>query len=141
MDLTADGAIVAPPAAATRESFWNAGHRATLIAAFLYFDVAFMVWVLLGPLAPIIAKELHLSPAQKGLMVAVPTLAGAILRLVNGVLVDRIGPKRTGAIGQIVVIAGLLSAWFFGVDSYDGTLAVGVVLGFAGASFAVAQHR
>ena len=117
---------------------WRVGHRATLIAAFLYFDVAFMVWVLLGPLAPIISKQLHLSPAEKGLMVAVPTLAGAILRLVNGVLVDRIGPKRTGAIGQIIVIVGLLTAWFFGVDSYDGTLAVGVVLGFAGASFAVA---
>ena len=24
-------------------SFWNAGHRPTLIAAFLYFDLAFMV--------------------------------------------------------------------------------------------------
>jgi NNP family nitrate/nitrite transporter-like MFS transporter len=118
--------------------FWQSGHRPTLIAAFLYFDLAFMVWVLLGPLAPIISKELGLTPAQKGFMVAVPTLAGAILRLVNGLLVDRIGPKTTGAIGQIIVIAGLLTAWFFGVDSYAGTLAVGVILGFAGASFAVA---
>ncbi|MGI4879130.1 MAG: nitrate/nitrite transporter [Janthinobacterium lividum] len=120
------------------QGFWQAGHRPTLIAAFLYFDVAFMVWVLLGPLAPIISKDLGLSPAQKGLMVAVPTLAGAILRLVNGLLVDRIGPKQTGAIGQVIVIIGLLVSWFFGVDSYPGTLAVGVVLGFAGASFAVA---
>ena len=119
-------------------SFWHAGHRPTLIAAFLYFDLAFMVWVLLGPLAPIISKELGLSPAEKGLMVAVPTLAGAVLRLVNGLLVDRIGPKRTGSIGQIIVIAGLSIAWFFGVHSYEATLAVGVVLGFAGASFAVA---
>ncbi len=118
--------------------FWQSGHRPTLIAAFLYFDVAFMVWVLLGPLAPIISKELGLTPAQKGFMVAVPTLAGAILRLVNGLLVDRIGPKTTGAIGQVIVIAGLLSAWYFGIDSYEGTLAVGVILGFAGASFAVA---
>ncbi|MDO7842886.1 nitrate/nitrite transporter [Sphingomonas immobilis] len=119
-------------------SFWSAGHRPTLIAAFLYFDLAFMVWVLLGPLAPIISKDLSLSPAQKGLMVAVPTLAGAVLRIVNGLLVDRIGPKRTGAIGQIIVIAGLSTAWLLGVDSFAGTLAVGVVLGFAGASFAVA---
>ncbi len=119
-------------------SFWQSGHRPTLLAAFVYFDVAFMVWVLLGPLAPIIAKDLGLSPAQKGLMVAVPTLAGAVLRLVNGLLVDRIGPKLTGSIGQLIVIAGLAVAWWFGVDSYKGTLAVGVVLGFAGASFAVA---
>ena len=121
-----------------KSAFWNAGHRPTLIASFLYFDLAFMVWVILGPLAPEISKTLHLVPAQKGLMVAVPTLAGAILRLVNGLLVDRIGPKRTGAIGQAIVIVGLFAAWFFGVSSYAGTLALGVILGFAGASFAVA---
>jgi len=120
------------------KSFWKAGHNPTLLAAFLYFDVSFMVWVMLGPLAPIIADELGLDPAQKGLMVAVPTLAGAVLRLVNGLLVDSIGPKLTGTINQIIVIAGLLVGWWFGVDSYAGTLALGVVLGFAGASFAVA---
>jgi len=119
-------------------NFWDAGHRPTLIAAFLYFDLAFMVWVLLGPLAPEIARTLALSPAQKGLMVATPTLAGAILRVVNGLLVDRIGPKRSGAISQLIVIGGLLSAWGLGVSSFGGTLALGVVLGFAGASFAIA---
>lgn len=121
-----------------KSSFWKAGHRPTLIAAFLYFDVAFMVWVLLGPLAPLISKDLGLSPAQKGFMVAVPTLAGAIIRLLNGLLVDRIGPKLTGTISQIVVIGGLSTAWLMGVDSYAGTIALGCVLGFAGASFAVA---
>jgi NNP family nitrate/nitrite transporter-like MFS transporter len=118
--------------------FWSSGHTPTLIAAFLYFDFAFMVWVLLGPLAPMIAKTLALTPAEKGLMVATPTLAGAVLRVVNGLLVDRIGPKRSGAISQIIVIAGLMSAWVLGVDSFAGTLALGVILGFAGASFAIA---
>lgn len=125
------------PAASASKPFWQSGHRPTLLAAFLYFDVAFMVWVMLGPLAPIISKELGLSPAQKGFMVALPTLSGAVLRLVNGLLVDRIGPKLTGALSQIVVIAGLSAAWWLGVSSYAGTLAIGVVLGFAGASFAV----
>jgi NNP family nitrate/nitrite transporter-like MFS transporter len=120
------------------KSFWQSGHRPTLIMAFLYFDVAFMVWNLLGPLAPIFAKALALTPAQKGFVVAVPTLAGAVLRLVNGFLVDRIGQKLTGTIGQIIVIIGLLAAWHFGVASLAGLMALGVVLGFAGASFAVA---
>lgn len=121
-----------------KASFWKEGHRPTLIAAFLYFDVAFMVWVLLGPLGPDIAKDLGLSPAQKGLMVAIPVLAGALLRLVNGLMVDRVGPKLVGAVNQLIVIAGLLTAWGVGVHSFLGTLAVGVILGFAGASFAVA---
>jgi NNP family nitrate/nitrite transporter-like MFS transporter len=123
---------------AEKSNFWRIGHKPTLIAAFLYFDLAFMVWVLLGPLAPDIAKTLALTPAEKGLMVATPTLMGAILRVVNGLLVDRIGPKRSGAISQVIVIVGLLSAWMMGVNSFGGTLALGVILGFAGASFAIA---
>ena len=118
--------------------FWQAGHRPTLFAAFLYFDLAFMVWVILGPLAPSISADLHLNAAQNGLMVALPTLAGAVLRIVMGLLVDRLGPKAAGALGQCIVIAGLLGAWLFGVHSFAGTLLLGGLLGFAGAAFAVA---
>ena len=140
-NLTMGGtALRGANAASTKpsQSFWASGHTPTLIAAFLYFDLAFMVWVLLGPLAPEIAKTLHLTAAEKGLMVATPTLAGALLRVVNGLLVDRIGPKRSGAISQVIVIAGLLFAWAVGVNSFGGTVALGVILGFAGASFAIA---
>jgi len=120
------------------KSFWQSGHTPTLLAAFLYFDVSFMVWVMLGPLAPIISGELGLDPAQKGLMVAIPTLAGAVLRIVNGLLGDRIGQKLTGTLNQVIVMAGLTAGWWFGIDSFAGTIAIGLILGFAGASFSVA---
>ena len=119
-------------------SFWKAGHRPTLLAAFLYFDLAFMVWVILGPLGVQIAKDLGLTHAQKGMMVATPVLAGAILRIFMGILVDHLKPKMAGAIGQVVVIASLFCAWYFGIDSYEQTLLLGIFLGVAGASFAVA---
>ena len=119
-------------------SFLKSGHTPTLFAAFLYFDFSFMVWVLLGPLGVAIAKDFHLDPAQKGLMVAIPVLSGALLRLVAGVMVDRIGPKRTGLIGQSIVITGLATAWLLGVHNYHQVLVLGVLLGVAGASFAVA---
>jgi NNP family nitrate/nitrite transporter-like MFS transporter len=118
--------------------FLKAGHTPTLFAAFLYFDLSFMVWVILGPLGVAIAKDFHLDPAQKGLMVAIPVLAGALLRLVNGVLVDRIGPKKTGMISQLIVLTGLALAWSLGIHNYHQVLALGLVLGVAGASFAVA---
>ena len=118
--------------------FLKAGHTPTLFAAFLYFDLSFMVWVILGPLGVAIAKDFNLDPAQKGLMVAIPVLVGALLRLVNGVLVDRIGPKKTGMIGQLIVITGLALAWVVGIHNYQQVLALGVILGVAGASFAVA---
>ena len=85
-----------------KSSFWKAGHTPTLLSAFLYFDLSFMVWVLLGPLAVQMATDLHLTPAQKGLMVATPVLAGALLRIVMGVLVDQIKPKMAGLIGQVI---------------------------------------
>jgi NNP family nitrate/nitrite transporter-like MFS transporter len=109
-----------------------------LFTSFLYFDFSFMVWTVLGPLGAQIGESLHLSPEQKGFMVAVPILAGAILRIVLGMLVDRIGAKNTGIIAQLVVIAGLAFAYIFGLPNYEATLLMGMVLGFAGASFAVA---
>lgn len=121
-----------------KKSFLQAGHTPTLVAAFLYFDLAFMVWVLLGPLAVGIASDLGLSHAQKGLMVATPVLAGALLRLVMGVLVDRLSPKKAAIIGQVVVIAALAYAWLAGVHSFAEVLVLGVFLGVAGASFAAA---
>ena len=120
------------------KSFMKAGNPPTLFAAFLYFDLSFMVWVLLGPLAVLMAKDLHLDAAEKGLMVAVPTLAGAALRVVMGVLVDHLRPRRAGIIAQVLVLAGLALAWSLGIHSFAQALLLGVVLGMAGASFAVA---
>jgi NNP family nitrate/nitrite transporter-like MFS transporter len=116
----------------------KSGHTPTLFASFLYFDFSFMVWVLLGPLAVLIGSDLHLNAAQKGLMVATPSLAGAVLRVVNGVFVDRFGPKKTGIVSQLLVMAGLLLAWRLGVHSFSQVLLLAVVLGVAGAAFAIA---
>ena len=118
--------------------FWKAGHRPTLFAAFLYFDFSFMVWVMLGPLGVAIARDLGLNPAQKGLMVAVPVLAGAFFRILGGLLVDHLRPYRAGLIGQAIVITGLLVAWIVHPSSFGQILLVGALLGVAGASFAVA---
>ena len=119
-------------------AFLKAGHLPTLLAAFFYFDMSFMVWVLLGALAVPMSGDLGLNPAQKGFMVALPVLAGALLRVVFGVLVDRLQPRRAGIIGQVIVIVGLVCAWLVGIQTYAGTLGLGLILGVAGASFAVA---
>ena len=121
-----------------KSSFWQAGHKPTLFSAFLYFDLSFMVWVLLGPLAVQMAVDLDLTATQKGLMVATPVLAGALLRIVMGVLMDQIKPKMAGLIGQIVVILSLLAAWLHGIQTFQQALLLGLGLGFAGAAFAVA---
>src|SRR5262249_47221860 len=130
--------------------FRRAGHFPSLVCAFLYFDVSFMIWVLLGPLANRIAAQLvpqaegeeladylvRVAP-YKGLMVAVPLLAGAFLRVPLGIMTDRWGAKRTGIIGMVVTAVPLLLGWLW-LDSYREALVVGALLGVAGASFAAA---
>lgn len=119
-------------------SFWQAGHTPTLLSAFLYFDLSFMVWYLLGPMQVQLAAVLQLDTQQRAMMVAVPILCGAVLRLFLGMLADRIGAKRTGLLAQALVIAALLVAWQLGVNSFAQVLLLGLMLGVAGASFAVA---
>jgi MFS transporter, NNP family, nitrate/nitrite transporter len=125
------------------KGFLKAGHLPTLFASFLYFDLSFMVWVLLGPLGVAIASQLHLDAAQKGLMVATPVLAGAVLRVVLGVLVDRFRAKRVGIGAQIAVIAGLVTAWAVGISSFSGTLLLARLSQLTGSSgnFAVRRRR
>lgn len=118
-------------------SFWRVGHWPTLLSAFLYFDVSFMVWVLLGALGNYVAAEFHLSPVQKGLMTAIPLLGGSILRLVFGYLTDRLGARKTGCLGLVLTLAPLLAGWLW-ADSIAKVYLVGLMLGVAGASFAAA---
>nr|WP_256123793.1 nitrate/nitrite transporter [Endobacter medicaginis] len=119
-------------------AFFKAGHPPTLLASFLYFDLSFMIWVLLGPLGISISRDLHLDPAQKGLLVGTPVLAGAFLRVVCGTLVDRFGPKKVAIACQLIVIAGLAVTWLAAPHSLAPLFGLALVLGLAGASFAIA---
>ncbi|NML14640.1 MFS transporter [Azohydromonas caseinilytica] len=119
------------------KTFARAGHWPTLAASFLYFDFCFAVWVLNGAMGPFISEAYGLSAAQKGFMVSVPILAGALMRFPLGVLAQYIGRKNAAMVEMTLIIAALLFGFVF-VDSYDGVLAMGVLLGIAGASFGVA---
>jgi NNP family nitrate/nitrite transporter-like MFS transporter len=117
--------------------FRRAGHLPTLISAFVYFDVSFMVWLLIGALANAIVPDLGINDAEKGFLVAVPVLGGALLRLVLGTLTDHIGARRTGLLGLVLTLVPLLLGWLW-ADSFSKVLLVGLLLGVAGASFAAA---
>lgn len=113
------------------------GHWPTLVASFLHFDLSFMLWVLLGALRIYIAESLGLSPAEKGLLVAVPILSGSLLRIPLGLLSDRLGSKRVGVAMLAFLFVPLALGWRAG-DTLPALLAIGLMLGTAGASFAVA---
>jgi len=120
-----------------RSGFLRVGHTPTLIAALLYFDVSFMAWVLLGPIAPFLREEFGLSATQTGLITAIPLLGGSLFRPVMGLLGDRIGGRRAGLIGLVLTLLPLALAWRF-ASGPAHFYALGFCLGIAGASFAVA---
>ncbi len=119
------------------KSFLKSGHLPTLLSSFLYFDVSFMIWTMLGATATFIVQDFNLTPAEKGLMVGIPVLGGALLRIPMGLLADRFGGKRMGLIGMLITMIPLLWGWLYG-NSLDEVHAFGFLLGVAGASFAVA---
>ncbi len=119
------------------KEFFKVGHPRTLFSAFLYFDVSFMVWVMVGALGVYIAEDFSLSPTQKGLLVAVPIIAGSLFRLPLGLASDYFGSKKTGAVGLILTLIPLFWGWLGG-RSLEEVFLVGLTLGIAGASFAVA---
>ncbi len=119
------------------KDFARSGNPKTLFSAFLYFDISFMIWTILGSLGNAIAQEFQLTASQKGLMVGVPVLSGSVLRLVLGALTDRIGGRKTALIGLSLTFIPLLLG-MFATSNYSMLLIVGVMLGIAGASFAAA---
>lgn len=118
-------------------TFLKSGHAPTLFASFLYFDFCFAVWVLNGAMAPFISEAFSLTAAQKGFMVSVPILAGALMRFPLGVLAQYIGRKNAAMVEMGLIVTALAGGYFF-INSYNHVLAMGVLLGIAGASFGVA---
>ncbi|MGH7230883.1 MAG: MFS transporter [Nitrospiraceae bacterium] len=115
----------------------RAGHWPSLVGAWIHFEVSFMVWLLVGALGAFIADEFHLTATQKGLLVAVPLLSGAVLRVVVGACSDRYGPKLTGLVVLICELIAVIWGWK-AAATYGQVLGLGLALGVAGASFAVA---
>jgi len=119
------------------KTFLKAGHPPTLFASFLYFDFCFAIWVLNGAMAPFISEQFHLSPAQKGFMISVPILAGAIMRFPLGLLAQYIGRKNAALTEMTLIFFAMLFGYYI-VEDYSDVLKMGVLLGIAGASFGVA---
>ncbi len=115
---------------------FRSGHWPSLLAAWLHFEVSFMTWVLVGALGVFIAQDFGLTATQKGVLVAVPLLGGSLFRIGVGVLSDRYGPRWIGVASMLLTTVPLVWAWQAG-ESFSQMIGVGLLLGVAGASFAV----
>lgn len=110
------------------------GRVAALALATFTFAANFWAWGLVAPLAPQYRTAMDLSSLQTGVLVAAPVLLGALLRVPVGGLTDRYGGRVVLTACSLVVVVplGLLAI----ADTYRPLVAVAVLLGVAGASFA-----
>ncbi|TGK14052.1 NarK/NasA family nitrate transporter [Leptospira fletcheri] len=119
------------------QEFLKAGHFPTLISSFLYFDCSFMIWMLLAALGVFLSEEFSLGPAQKGFIVSIPLLGGTLMRIPLGILSDRFGSKKVALWGMTISMIPLFWGWRF-AGTLSEVACIGLLLGIAGASFAVA---
>lgn len=112
------------------------GAGRNLALATFAFTVCFFAWSLIGPLSPELQKQLALSDVNTSVMVAVPVLLGSIMRVPLGLLADLFGSRRvfTGLMAFSILPTAALALWH---DSLTSIVALGLLLGVAGASFAV----
>jgi MFS family permease len=61
----------------------------------------------IGPLAPVLSRQLQFSDSAIGLLQAVYSLPNLVAMLVAGVVIDRIGTRRSMAIFSVLVFVGL----------------------------------
>jgi MFS transporter, NNP family, nitrate/nitrite transporter len=118
--------------------FLKSGHTPTLFAAFFYLMFSFVIWVMNGAMAPFISEQFQLTAAQKGLLLSIPIVAGAIMRFPLGLLAQYVG-RKTATLVELGLITLTMSYGYFFVHSYDDLLKMALLLGVAGASFGVAM--
>jgi MFS transporter, NNP family, nitrate/nitrite transporter len=128
-------AEVSSPVATTPATHGQSRNLALATAA---FAISFWAWNVIGPLGVRYTEQLHLSGAQKSLLVAIPVLVGSLGRIPVGALADRYGGRLMFTIlltvsAPFVVLVSIAGS----AGSYAFLLVVGFFLGIAGTTFAV----
>jgi len=106
-----------------------------LFVSTLAFMVCFAVWMMFGVIGIPIRKTLGLNNTEFGLLTATPVLLGALMRLPLGIWTDRFGGRIVMTLLLVVASIPVYLASY--ATQYWQLLAIGLLLGIVGASFAV----
>lgn len=106
-----------------------------LVLGTVSFTVCFAAWGLISAFAPRFREIFRLTATQTALLVAVPVLLGALMRIVMGMLTDRFGGRAVFALLMLFVAGPAYLVPL--VSSYQKLVAVAFFLGVAGSSFAI----
>lgn len=92
----------------------------------------------IGPLAPLLSRQLHFTDSQIGLLQASYSLPNVFVLLAAGLVIDRIGAKKSMMLFSALVFAGLVVT---ALSPRIGMMASGrVITGIGAESLAMATH-
>ncbi len=109
--------------------------RVALLLSTLAFAIAFAVWGMIAPLSKVFQTSMHLTEHEVWLLIAIPVLLGSTLRLPLGMLTERYGGRLV--FGSLLIMLALPAFMLTYSSTYTAMLFWALVLGTAGASFAV----
>ncbi|WP_269541189.1 NarK family nitrate/nitrite MFS transporter [Cerasicoccus fimbriatus] len=112
----------------------DAGIR-TLHMAWFAFFLTFVMWFNHAPLVIAIRTAFDLSDAQWKALLMLNVAMTIPARVIIGILVDRFGPRHVFSL--LLVIAGLLCAFFALAQSYNQLALARFLMGFVGAGFVI----
>lgn len=99
------------------------------------FTVCFAVWTIFSIIGVGLKTELGLSETQFGLLIGTPVLTGSLVRVLLGVLTDRMGGR---IVYVITMLAAALATFLLSfAQTYEQFLLAALGVGLAGGSFAV----
>src|SRR3569833_222744 len=111
------------------------GSTRALTLSTIAFAISFALWGMLSPLAKTFQTTLHLTEQQTWLLIAIPGILGAVMRLPMGMLADRFGGRFV--FGGLLMFSGAAAFVVSLMHTYQGLLIGGLILGMAGTSFSV----
>ena len=99
------------------------------------FTVCFAVWTIFSIIGLQIKDQLALSETQFGLLIGMPILTGSLVRVVLGVMTDRMGGR---AVYTLTMLSAALATFLLSfATTYPQMLLAALGVGMAGGSFAV----
>ncbi|HWV20800.1 MAG TPA: nitrate/nitrite transporter [Devosia sp.] len=117
------------------QSTSSAQPRRALTMSTVAFTVCFAVWTIFSIIGVGLKTELALSETQFGLLIGTPVLTGSLVRVLLGVLTDRMGGR---IVYVITMLAAALATFLLSfAQTYEQFLLAALGVGLAGGSFAV----
>ena len=99
------------------------------------FTVCFAVWTIFSILGVSLKTQLGLSETQFGLLIGTPVLTGSLVRVLLGILTDRMGGRIVYVITMLAAALATFLLTF--AQTYEQFLLAALGVGLAGGSFAV----